>query len=460
MRIHFAGGGLTTEYIAKRLTREGHDLVIVEKDERRCTHLQETLYARIVHGDIAHIALWQDADLASTELFIAGTHSDPGNVSACLIAHHFAPQAPKLVRIRSSDYRDWEQIFADLNVRIDRIIHPEADIVARVLRVLHMPGVADVRNFLDDRAKVFSMNVPQGHAFAGLRMDEFRQLPVAWHSRICLILKGTEAIVPRDEQLIGVDDHIYVATPTEELGRTLDEFGINRRQRLHRVFIVGGGEIGLELARALEQEKVHVKLFEIDPQRADILADALPGTLVLNQNGIDQEILLREEIAGADAFVALTGDDDDNLIACLLARRLGVEKVVPLLNRLNFLPLAQRLGINTTVSPRVKSADVLLEYIRRGAVHSVRTLGEEKAEALELVVPERAFFVDQPLGQVRFPAGVCLAFVDDGNGRPRIPAEDDIVRAGDRVVLFALETAVRAFEDAITPTTLFRRRFG
>lgn len=460
MRIHFAGGGLSTEYMARRLIREGHNLVIVEKDPRRCAHLQETLDAKVVQGDIGSISLWRELELGAAEMFVASTRSDAGNISACLIAHHVAPEARKLVRIRNSHYRDWQRIFDELAVRIDRIIHPEADIVARILRVLDKPGVADVRNFLDERGKLFSMNVSRGHPFAGLTIGEFRELPASEHSRICLILKGTEAIVPQDRERIEVDDHIYVATPADHFEHTLDCFGINRRKRIQRVFIVGGGEIGLELARALAGQKVAVKLFEIDPQRAGQLADDLPDTLVLNQNGIEQEILLRENIHGADAFIALTGDDDDNLIACLLARRLGVEKVVPLLNRVNFLPLAQRLGINTTVSPRIKSADVLLEFIRRGAVQSVRTLGEEQAEAIEMVVPEDAFFVGQPLIDVRFPAGVCIAFIDGNGGALRTPRDDDIVRAGDRVVIFALETAVRSLEDAISQSTLLSRRFG
>ena len=460
MRIHFAGGGLSTEYIARRLIREGHDVVIVERDDRRCAHLQETLDAQIVHGNIANVALWREVGLSSAEMFVAATHSDASNISACLIAHHLAPDAYKMVRIRNQDYREWVQIFDDLEINIDRIIHPETDIVARIRRVLHFPGVADVRSFLDDRGKIFSMNVPRDHPFAGLRIDECHQLPGGEDCRICLVLKGTEAIVPEDDHVIGPDDHIYVATSTERLNHTLDFFGINRRQRIHRVFIVGGGEIGLELARALSEEHIATKLFEIDPLRAAALADELPETLILNQNGIDQDILLRENIGDADAFIALTGDDDDNLIACLLARRLGVDKVVPLLNRVNFQPLAQRLGINTTVSPRIKSADALLEHIRRGGVQSVRTLGEEQAEAIEMVVPRDAFFANQPLHRVRFPGGVRIVLIHDNNGHARVPNGRDVLRPGDRVVIFALETAVRRLEKALAPSRLLSRHFA
>lgn len=449
MRIHFAGGGQCAEYIAKRLIREGHDLVIVERDEARCRQLEETLDANIIQGDIVHLPVWRESELASTDLFVACTHSDSANISASLVAQDFAPQALKVIRLRNPDYAEWQRILDDLGVRIDRIVHPETDIVNRILRVLTIPGVADVRDFLDGKARVFSMNIERNHPFVGHRINDFKAIEGSEHSRICLLLKGTRAIVPRGDERIEVDDHLYIATTDARLEQTMAFFGITRRERLHSVFIVGGGEIGLTLAKALEAQKVKVKLFEQDKQRAELLASELRDTVVLNLNGIEQDVLLRENIEGADAYVALTGDDDDNLIACLLARRLGVDKVVPLLNRINYLPLAQRLGINTTVSPRIKSADALLEFIRKGGVQSVRTLGEEQAEAIELVTPPGAAYVNMPLCAVNFPDGVRVAVIADHAGEVRIANGDSVIQPGEKVVIFAQEGAIRKLEASL-----------
>lgn len=446
MRIHFAGGGQCAEYIAKRLIREGHDLVLVEYDEQRCRDLREVLDAQVVQGDVTQIAIWREIGLANADMFVACTHSDSANISAALIAHDLAPNALMTVRLRSPEFRDWQRIFANLQVRVDRIVHPESDIVARIQRVLTIPGVADVRDFIDGRAKVFSMNTRRDSWFAGQSLRQFGEVPGGDDSRVCLILRGGQAIVPGGDDVLQAGDHIYVATLAERLDSTLAFFGIARRERVRQVFIVGGGEIGLELARALEADKVAVKLFDHDARRCEYLAGELSETLVINVDGTEQEVLLRENVEGADAFIALTGNDDANLIACLLARRLGVEKVVPLLNRINYLPLAQRLGINTTVSPRVKAADALLEFIRKGGVHSVRTLGDEQAEAIELEVPAGSRYIGIPLDEIEFPQGTRVAVIARPDGEVLVPHGSDQIQAGDRVVVFAQEAAVRQLE--------------
>lgn len=446
MRIHFAGGGQCAEYIAKRLIREGHDLVLVEQDEQRCRELREVLDAQVLHGDVMQMGVWRDAGLGATDLFVACTHSDASNITAALIAYDMAPQAFKSVRLRSPEFREWQRMFDQLKVRVDRIVHPESDIVARIQRVLTIPGVADVRDFIDGRAKVFSMNVRHDSWLAGQSLDDLDKIPGSADARVCLILRAGQAIVPHGGEVIRTDDHIYVATTAELLDATLEFFGVGRREQVRQVFIIGGGEIGLELARALEQNKVAVKLFERDPVRCDYLAGELRYSLVVNLDGTEQELLLRENVEGADAFISLTGDDDANLIACLLARRLGVDKVVPLLNRINYLPLAQRLGINTTVSPRVKAADALLEFIRKGGVQSVRTLGGEQAEAIELEVPAGSRYIGIPLGEIDIPEGSLIAVIARPDGRVQVAHESDRIEAGDRVVLFAQEAAVRRLE--------------
>jgi trk system potassium uptake protein TrkA len=168
-------------------------------------------------------------------------------------------------------------------------------------------------------------------------------------------------------------------------------------------------------------------------------------------------VLIRENVQNADAFISLTGDDDANLIACLLARRLGVDKVVPLLNRLNYLPLAQRLGINTSVNPRVKAADALLEFIRKGGVLSVRTLGEEEAEAIELQVPDGSSYADKPLAEIDLPEGVKVVAIVRPNGEVIIPDDASIIKPGDHVVFFAQEHAVPRLESQVLAGSKPRR---
>lgn len=460
MRIHFAGGGHCAEYVARRLIREGHDLVLMEQDEARCRGIQDNLDATVIAGDVTSVAAWKKAGLAQTDMFVACTDRDEMNVLACLIANDLAPDAVKAVRLRTPEFSEWRRILQQLGVQVDRIVHPESDIVARILRVLSVPGVADIRDFGNGRVKVFSMNVTPDSWLAGQSLQMFHRTKGAEHVNLCVIFRGAQAIIPLDDASLQIGDHIYVATKSENIESALAFMGVARRERVRQVFIVGGGEVGLGLAQALEAQKIAVKLFERDTGRSEYLAGALAGTLVINTDGTDQDVLIRENIQGADAFISLTADDDANLIACLLARRLGVDKVVPMLNRLNYLPLAQRLGINTSVSRRVKAADALLEFIRKGGVLSVRTLGEEEAEAIELEVPEASSYAGKPLAEIDLPPGSKVGAIVRPDGEVLIPDGSSVINAGDHVVFFAQEHAVQRLEKEVLAGSKQHRWLG
>ena len=446
MRVHFAGAGQCAEYVARRLIREGHDLCLMDRDEGRCHDLEEILDAQVVVGDAMSLNDWRRAGLDKTDLFVGCTDSDEQNVLACLIANELAPGALKAIRLRTPEFSAWGQMLKRLGVRVDRVIHPETDVLERILRVLNIPGVEDIRNFADERVKVFSMNVEPDTILAGKSLRSLRHEGVLSTARVSLIFRGTEVRVPNIDDVILPGDHVYVITTREALEETLTAVGITRHERLREVFIVGGSELALELALALEAQRVPVKLFEQDPRRCEELAEELANTTIINANGTDQGILMRENIEGVDAFISLTSNDDANLIASLLARRLGVDKVIPLLRRLDYLPLAQRLGINTSVSLRVKAADALLEFIRGGGVLSVRTLGEEAAEAIELDVPAGSKYADRKLSEIVLPPGTLIGAVVPPGMSAQLPEPETVINAGDRVVFFAEADAVHKLE--------------
>ncbi|MGB5300393.1 MAG: Trk system potassium transporter TrkA [Thiogranum sp.] len=446
MRIYFAGGGRCTEYMSRRLIREGHDLVLLEQDEERCHQLSERLDARVIRGQVASILDWQRAGLAEADMFMACTRDDQTNVLACLIADDIAPNALKAIRLRSPEFAELKQTFDRLGLRVDRVIHPESDMVNRILRVITVPGVSDIRNFADGRIKLFSMNLEAHSPLIGIKVGNFPEFAGSGKALITVVFRGNEAIIPGAEVRLAIGDHVYIVTSADSLDQTLQRIGIKQRSHIRQVFITGGGEVGLELARALEQTKVSVKLFERDAKRCDYLATELANTMVINADGTSQEVLIQEHIEGVDAFISLTGDEDANLIACLLARRMKVDKVVPLVTSINYLELAQRLGINTTVNPRIKAADALLEFVRKGGVLSVRTLGEEKVEAIELEVPVDSDYVDLPLGELDLPQGSLVGAIARPDGTVLIPDNMTYVRVGDRIVIFTQEGAVRKLE--------------
>jgi trk system potassium uptake protein TrkA len=446
LRIFFAGGGHCTEYIARRLIREGHDLVVLEQNEERCHHLSATLDARVVAGQATSIADCRRAGLDDADMFMACTSNDESNVLACLIANDTAPGALKAIRLRTPEYIEWQRVFDRLGLRVDRVIHPESDIVNRILRVITVPGVSDIRNFADGRVSLLSTNLEADSPLVGIRVGDFRELIGPGAAQIGVLFRGTDAIIPSRDDRLAVGDHVYIVTRADQVESTLNLIGVNKRRHVRQVFITGGGEVGLELARALEQKKVAVKLFETDAKRCDYLATQLLNTVVINDDGTSQEVLLQGHIEGVDAFISLTGDEDANLIACLLARRMGVDKVVPLVTSINYLELAQRLGIHSTVNPRIKAADALFEFVRKGGVLSVRTLGEDTVEAIELAVPPDSGYLNLPLGDIHLPSDSRVGAIVRPDGTTLIPDNMTVIGAGDRVVLFTKERAVRKLE--------------
>jgi trk system potassium uptake protein TrkA len=448
MKILIAGGGEVGYLIAQRLIREGNEVTLVEADQRRYEFLDGSLDARVVHGSAASIRVLREAGIQNSEMLIAATTVDEVNLLACLIAQVESSVRYKLARIRTHEAEEWRRICHQAGIAIDLVIHPESEIVHRIMPVLRLPGVSDIRDFAGGRIKLFGMNVENDSWLAGKTMEELQRQGPPRNSLIAMIFRGSQVIIPRGGDRLEAGDHVYVVTTEGELEDALRFMGVHAQQSVDRVFIVGGKQVGIRLAQTLERRGKSIKLFEQDAQRCLKISQLVKDTVIVNGDGTDEATLLEENIDGVDAFVALTNDDEDNIIACLLARKLGARKVVALINRLNYLVMAQRLGINTTVSPRLVAVDRTLRFIRKGGVVSVTTFRQEEAEAIELVAPAGSRYVGKRLRDLRFPEGAIVGAVARPGGEAVVPRGDGVIEAGDRVIFFALERVVPKLESA------------
>lgn len=448
MRVLIAGGGQVAALLAGRLIRESNDLVIVDNNPERCAQLESQLDARIVQGSAAHVGTLRAAGVAEADLVIAVTDSDEVNLLTSVIAHVESPRSVKVARLRTHDVDNWREIMARSGVRIDLLIHPETDIADRVMRVVRVPGVSDIREFAGGAVSLFGMNVMPGSWLIGKSLEEIARAGAPANSLIAMIFRGQQVIIPRGADVVQDGDHLYVLTSAENLTANLEFLGIETSGRLRRVFIVGGKQVSVRIATQLEAQGVSVKLFERDASRSEKIAGLLRRTVVVNADGTDQRVLEEAGLAEADAFLAMTNDDEDNVIASLLARRVGVRKVVALINRLNYLPMVQLLGVNTTVSPRVAAVDRILQFVRKGTVLSVTTFREDEAEAIELVASSTSSFVGKRLRDLHFPRGAIVGAIVRPDGSVVVPRGDETINGGDRVVLFALETVIPKLEAA------------
>ena len=243
-------------------------------------------------------------------------------------------------------------------------------------------------------------------------------------------------------------DHIYFITMSEDLESAYSFMGLKTQESLERVFILGGKQVGIEVAQQLERKGVSVKLFEQNAERCDLISRILKKTIVIHADGTEEATLMEENIQGVGAFLALTGHDEDNIIASLLARKLGAKKIIALINRLNYLPMVQRLGIATTVSPRLTAVDRVLRFVRKGRVISVTSFREEEAESIELIATSNSKVVGKSLKDLRLPRECIIGAISRPDGEVIVPRGDDSIQPGDRVIFFALERSVSTLESA------------
>ena len=448
MRVLICGGGQVGALTARRLIREGNEVTILDPKASRCNELETTLDAHVVQGSASRIKSMQKAGVADAEMVIAVTDHDEVNLLACLIAQAEAPDCIKVARIRTHEVDEWRRLAEKSGIKLDLVIHPEEELAKKIMRVIRLPGVSDIREFAGGQIRLFGMTIERDSWLAGRTLMDLRQENPPENSLVALVFRGREVIVPHGGVRLEVGDEIYVVATRGNLLDVVEFMGLKRTVKLERVFILGGKQLAITCAELLEAKGTSVKLFERDAARSARIAEILDKTVVLHADGTDQRILEEENIDGVDAFLSITNDDEDNIIAALLARRLGARKVVTLINRLNYLPLAHRLGVNTTVSPRVAAVDRILQFVRKGRVLTVSTFREEEAEAIELVATEASKYVGRPLRDLKFPRGAIVGAIVRPDGEAIVPSGQVEIQPGDRVLFFTLETVVPELESA------------
>jgi trk system potassium uptake protein TrkA len=448
MRILIAGGGEVGYLTARRLSREGHEVTIVEQSAERCSHLEEVLDVKVVRGSASSVETLRGAGIRDTELLIAVSDSDEVNLLACLIAQAESATTVKVASLRTHEADQWRGLCRTVGLKIDLFIHSESELATRIIRVLRTPGVSDIVDFAGGRVKLFGMGVDEVSPVAGKSLAEVDRAGPPKNSLVVMIFRGAEVIIPHGSDVLLPGDQIYVITRANDLEKVFEFMGLHTREELKRVFILGGRQMSIWMAQELERMDVEVKLFERDAERCEKISQVLDSTIVVHADGKDESTLIEENIQDASAYLAFTSDDEDNIIASLLARRLGAKKLVALVNRLNYLPMAHRLGITTTVSPRLHAVDRILQFVRKGRVLSVTTFREEEAEAIELVAAAESRYVRRKLKDVRLPKGAIVGAIVRPDGAVIVPRGEESIEPGDRVIFFTLEKVVGQLESA------------
>lgn len=446
MRILILGGGAVGASVARRLIREKNEVVIVEGSEEQCAQLEDTLDAKIVQGSAASIRTLQRAGLSDADMLIAVTNSDEANLLGCLIAQAHSNIKIKVARLRTHEVDQWRSLCDGQLLNIDLIIHPDQETAEHMRRVVGLPGVSDIREFAEGKLNLVGMNLASDSWLVGKSMEELKNHQPPANSLVAMIFRGQQVIIPRGDDHFRAGDHVYVIVTTDQVSEVFNFMGVEEEKKPKRVFIVGGKQIGIEVALQLEEKGVQVKLFERDRARCKKISELVDNTVAVNADGTDQATLMDENIEGIDAYMALTGDDEDNIISSVISKRLGARKAIALVNRLDFIPMAQLLGINSIFSSRLVIVDRILQFVRKGRILSVTTFRQEEAEAIELVAVSGPKFIGKKLKDVHLPRGAIVGGISRPSGEVVVPGGDSVIEPGDRVLLFCLERLLTELE--------------
>ncbi len=450
MRAVIVGAGEVGYNIADILSKEGNDIVIIDTNDERLKDIAENLDVQTITGSGSSPQVLKEAKLSQAEMVVAVTDSDETNIVACLLASAQSTSPFKIARIRNPDLNRESVLFDKAHLNIDLCINPEREAVKDVINLMEYSGASEVIDFAEGNVKLVSFYVDAECGAIGKSLQQIMEdYPADEDILVASVTRGDEPIIPSGKTVIKEKDHLFVFAKSEHVRSMLTFFG-KKEELAERVFIVGGGNTALMLAEALEKKWVDtIKIIEKRQDRCDLLASRLDRSICLHGDGTDQELLKEENIKDADYFIAVTDDEEENILSALLAKQLGAKKVISLVNKSGYSHLIPLLGIDGVMNPRRASVGKILHFIRKGKVISATPLGDEKAEAVEFIALETSDITNRPLKDIDFPKGTIIGAITRA-GEVIIPGGDSVILPGDHVILVTLRSSIQKIEKILT----------
>lgn len=447
MRVIICGAGRVGTGIARRLAGEKNDVTIIDQSKALVRLVAERLDVRGVVGNGAHPEILSEAGAREADMLIAVTYSDEVNMVACQVAHTLFNVPTKIARIRSSGFLDprYSDLFSRNHLPIDVIISPEREVSEAILQRLSTPGAFESTTFVN------------GQIWAvGVRLrDEcpIINTPLRQVAELFPDLKMTVVAVRREERIwrahatdqLFPGDEIYFIADKVDVSRALEILGEAERQA-RRVIIVGGGNIGLYVAQGLEKlGSMKIRMIERDKERAELVAEQLGRTVVLQGDGLDRTLLREAGVQDAETLVAVTEQDQVNILVSVVAKREGARRAMALVNDPEYGAISEAVGINRYIDPRATTVSIILQHIRRGRIKGLYSLADGAAELIDAVALDTSPLVNRPLKEADLPEGVMIGAVYR-DGKVQMPHGDTVIKPGDRVVLMSLREHIKEVE--------------
>jgi len=448
MKVIVCGAGQVGANIARYLATENNNVTVIDQSPELIQKLSDTLDVQAIVGHASLPPVLEQAGARDADLIIAVTQSDEVNMVACQVAHSLFAVPTKIARVRNQAYLQtiWADLYSRDNMPIDVIISPEIEVARGIARRLQVPGAFDMIPMADGLVRVIGVICTEECPIIHTPLRQLTGLFPDLNIEVVAIIRGDRPIIPDSNDQMLPGDEVYFVAETGHVPRAMAAFG-HEEPEARRVVVIGGGNIGLVLAEEIEAQHpdLTVRIIESDRRRAERIARQLARTTVLYGDGLDPELLDEANIGAAEVVVAVTNDDEANILASLLAKRYGAQRAITLINKTTYSPLVGTLGIDAVVSPRAITASTILQHVRRGRIKSVHSLRDGFAEVIEAEALETSTLLNKPVRDIPLPSDVIIGAIVRGK-EVLIARPSTVIKPHDRVVLLAGAKSVKKIE--------------
>ncbi|MBR5486831.1 MAG: Trk system potassium transporter TrkA [Phascolarctobacterium sp.] len=438
MRIVVAGAGKLGYSVAELLADDEFDVVVIENDPKRKDVVQNSLDVLVIEGNACSPTTFRDPDIRNADVLIACTDSDEVNMITCMMAKKNGVKHT-VARIRNVDYAINSPEMLNSEMKVDLILNPERITAAEIDHILMTPSALNVDDFADGKVRMFEAKLKENSPYANIPL---KNLNIPNDILVAMLFRKHKMIIPRGNDVLLPGDNVYFVGKQEAILAFEQQF-TNTYEKLEKALIIGAGRTGRFLAPMLEKQGLMVKVIEKNKERCQMLASMLGNGLVLCGDGTDIDLLTEEGVAEADVVVCITEDDKLNLLLALLAKHLGAKKTIVRVTRNEYIELMEKVGVDVVLSSRLLSAGEVLRFVRKGGIVSVSLLEGAQAEALEIIVGAGSEVEGKALRNITLPQE-CLVCAIVHENEAIIPNGDTVLRANDRIILFAKSELVKS----------------
>jgi len=454
MKVIICGAGQVGWQIARHLAGEKNDVTIVDSDQDLVSRATDTLDVKGVSGFASYPNVLNNAGAEDADMIIAATHSDEVNMVTCQVAHSIFDIPRKIARLRSQSYLD--AIYADLYRRdhlpIDVVISPELEVAEAALKRLSSPNAFESETFLNNQAQLLGLHIEENCPVINTPLRQLTDLFSSLRVIVVGVRRQGILFAPNAGDQLFCSDEVYLMCHSNDANRTLDVFGKSQGEQ-NRIVLIGGGNVGLRIAKTLEdsEHRVRLKIIEKNRSKAETAASSLERTIVLHGDGLDSGLLDEANITKTDTILAVTDDDKTNMLVAVRAKSRGCKKAITLINDPTMSALMEPLGIDAYINPRSTTVSSILRHIRHGKVKNVYSIGDAEAEIIEAQVMSTSPIAGSRIGDLDFPEGVIVGGILK-NGDMVKPNSNSKIEEGDIIALFALSKDIPEVERLLQVT--------